>query len=201
MADPASNWFEIERRVITWSPLSTLNDKITPLGYNGDPNLVNPLGTPGEQWLYNLPIGQFYKQTNATLWWKNGTPNTWINIVTGGGAGVTGIYTGPTVAVADVVTISASDTVIPANASNPSENPIIGVCISKPTGTTAEVQLAGEISVFAGLTPNVPYYLAKTAGQITTSVASYTSGDVVQLVGISKNATTLVLRLDSRIIL
>jgi hypothetical protein len=196
MPDPASNWFEIERRVITWSPLTTLNDKITPLGYDGDPNAASPLGTPGEQWLYNLPIGHFYKQSNATLWWKNGHPNTWINLVTGGGgASVTGDYAGATVSIRDAVYVSSSGTVSQASASPPTAaNLTVGICVAKPTPLTATVQYAGETAVFSGLlVAGATYYLDTVAGQITNSVAGHTTGDSIQVVGVAKDSNTLVI--------
>jgi len=200
MADPVINQFEIERRVITWSPLTTLNDGVTSLGYDGDPNLVNPAGTPGEQWLYSLPIGQFYKQSDATLWWKNGTPNTWQQIIGGsGGPNVVGTYTGPTVSVGDAVTVSAADTVIPADASAASQHPVIGICIEKPAASTAVVQLAGEVSVFGGsLTANSRYWLSNsTPGQMVTTLAGFSSGDIVQLVGVSKSTSVLTLKIET----
>ena len=196
MPDPVSNWFEIERRVITWSPLTTLNDGITPLGYDGDPNLVSPIGTPGEQWLYNIPIGQFYKQSNATLWWKSGAPNTWINLVTGGGGNsVEGTYNGPTVNVADAVYVSSSGTVSQADASTPTgQNFTIGVCIAKPTPTTATVRYAGEAAVYSGtLIAGNTYYLDTTAGQITNNVSGHGTGDAIQIVGVAKDSNTLVI--------
>lgn len=196
MADPVINQFEIERRVITWSPLTTLNDGITPLGYDGDPNLVSPVGTPGEQWLYSLPIGQFYKQSNATLWWKNGTPNTWINISSGGGGGtVEGNFTTATVNVADVVYVSAASTVSQADATLPTGARLnIGICIAKPTPTTATVQFAGEAAVFGGtLTAGDTYYLDTTAGQITNNVSGHTTGDAIQIVGVAKDTNTLII--------
>jgi len=196
MADPVLNQFEIERRVITWSPLTTLNDKVTPLGYDGDPNAVNPLGTPGEQWLYNLPIGQFYKQSNATLWWKTTTPNTWINIAAGGSTGaVVGTYTGPTVNVADAVYVSAANTVSQADASSPTgANFTVGICIAKPDVATATVQYAGEAAVFSGtLVAGDTYYLDTTAGQITNNVSGHGAGDTIQIMGVAKDSNTLVI--------
>ena len=197
MADPIINQFEIERRVITWSPLTTLNDGVTPLGYNGDPNLVNPVGTPGEQWLYSVPIGQFYKQTNATLWWKSGAPNTWINLVTGGGGGgtVEGTFSGVAVFVPDAVYVSASGVVSPADASNPTGLKLtVGICIAKPVPGTATVQYAGEAAVFAGtLTAGATYYLSTLAGQITTNVAGHGAGDAIQIVGVAKDTSTLII--------
>jgi len=86
MADAVSNQREIERRQISWNSLTTLNDGVTSLGWDDDPNDVVDGNTPGESWLYSLPVGQFYKQSNATLWWKTGSPNTWQQV----GVGVAG---------------------------------------------------------------------------------------------------------------
>ncbi len=83
MADASSNQFEIERRQITWSPLTTLNDGITALTWDADPNTVVPGNSDGEDWLYGLPIGHLYKQSDATLWWKTGSPNTWQQVGVG----------------------------------------------------------------------------------------------------------------------
>jgi len=80
MADAVQNLFEIERRAIMWTPLITLNDGVTALGWDADPNTVVDGNTPGESWLYSLPVGQFYKQSNANLWWKAGSPNIWIQL-------------------------------------------------------------------------------------------------------------------------
>jgi len=197
MPDPASNWFEIERRVITWSPLSTLNDKITPLGYDGNPNLVSAVGPPGEQWLYSLPIGQFYKQSNATLWWKIAPPNTWIDLTSGGGGGtVEGTFSGPTVSISDAVYVSAASTVSQADASTPTGSKLtIGICIAKPNPTTATVQFAGEATVFSGsLVAGDTYYLDTTAGQITNNVAGHSDGDAIQIIGVAKDASTLIIQ-------
>jgi len=85
MSDAATNQFELERRAILWTPLTTLNDKVTALGWDDDPNDVVDGNSPGESWLYILPIGQFYKQSDATLWWKTGLPNTWQQVNFGEG--------------------------------------------------------------------------------------------------------------------
>ncbi len=197
MADPVINQFEIERRVIAWSPLTTLNDGVTSLGYDGDPNLVNPAGTPGEQWLYTIPIGQFYKQSNATLWWKSGAPNTWINVVAGGGGStVEGTYTAPTgMVVNDAVYVSASATVARASAALPlGQSFIVGICVAKPTMVTATVQYAGEAAVFAGtLVAGATYYLDTALGQITNNVAGHGAGDAIQIIGVAKDSNTLVI--------
>jgi hypothetical protein len=204
MADPVINQFEIERRVITWSPLTTLNDGITPLGYDGDPNLVNPVGTPGEQWLYSVPIGQFYKQSDATLWWKNGSPNSWVELVGGGGgASIEGTFSTATVGVRDAVYISSASTVDQAIATVPlGEKPTIGICISKPSATTAVVQYAGEVGVFSGsLVAGDTYYLDTVAGQLTNNISGHGSGTVIRVIGVAKTTSVLVLQPQPGVVL
>lgn len=197
MADPVINQFEIERRVITWSPLTTLNDGVTPLGYDGDPNLVSPVGTPGEQWLYSVPIGQFYKQSNATLWWKNGAPNTWINLAGGGGGStVEGTYSAPAGMVAsDAAYVSGPSAVARASATLPLGQYFnVGICVAKPTAVTATVRYAGEAAVFGGaLTAGATYYLDTAAGQITNNVAGHGPGTAIQILGVAKDSNTLVI--------
>jgi len=119
----------------------------------------------------------------------------------GGGPGITGTYSSnTTVAIGDVVTIVASNTVDRADATILGNKPVIGICISKPTTTTAVVQLAGEVSVYgSSLTPNTTYFLSKTPGALTANLSGFVSGDVVQTIGISKNPSTLTIRYESRI--
>lgn len=81
MADAITNAFEIERRAIMWTPLITLNDGITALTWDADPNTVVDGNSSGETWLYSLPVGHFYKQTDSTLWWKTASPNTWEQLI------------------------------------------------------------------------------------------------------------------------
>jgi hypothetical protein len=99
-----------------------------------------------------------------------------------------------TVAVGDVVYLSAADTVDKASATDDTK-PAIGVVVSKPTATTAVVRWGGTASVFAGLTPGATYYLSTVAGTITDTAPSG-SGNIVQRLGFAKNATTLFIQID-----
>lgn len=118
----------------------------------------------------------------------------------GGGGGITGTYSCPAaVAIGHVVTITGTNTVDRADAAILGTKPVIGICISKPDATTAIVQLVGEVSVFgASLIPNTTYFLSKTPGALTATLAGFVPGDVAQTVGISKNPSTLTLRFESR---
>lgn len=112
----------------------------------------------------------------------------------GGGGSVVGTYTGPTVSVQDAVYVSSSDTVSQANATGSiGKLPTIGICIEKPDASTAKVQLAGEVSIMTGLTPGAVYFLDRTSGQITANISSHTTGDTLQIIGVAKSTTVLVL--------
>ena len=116
--------------------------------------------------------------------------------------GISVLYDGPTVDVGDAVTMAGLNAVIQADASLSWQNPVIGVCIEKPTPLVALVQLSGEVNVFpASLTPGAKYFLDKSAGAITTDVSAFVTGDVVQLLGIAKTDSTLTLAIGTRTIL
>ena len=76
----------------------------------------------------------------------------------------------------------------------------IGIVISKPTTTTANVLYNGEVDGFTGLVAGDPYYLSETAGQIT-SVAPSATGHVVQIIGTAKDDTTLMVEIDGSFVL
>jgi len=113
----------------------------------------------------------------------------------GGGGNVIGTYTGTAVIVGNAVYVSTSDTVNKSNATGAiGRVPTIGICIEKPDVDTAKVQLAGEISgVLSGLTPGATYFLDRVSGQITNNISSHTTGDTLQIIGVAKSTTVLVL--------
>lgn len=125
------------------------------------------------------------------------TSLTWTQIAgPGTPGGSSAIYTVDTgVAVLEAVYASAANTADEADATTTATAPCIGFVSSKPTATSAVVQREGELGGFAGLTAGATYYLATTAGTITTT-APTTGGQVVQRVGYAKNTTTLVIELD-----
>jgi len=88
MATTDSNFFELMRRGFLWTSTTTLDDEVTPMTWDDDPNDVVNGNTDGESKLYAMPIGAFYMETDGTLWFKNGTPNTWEQVSIGAGSGV-----------------------------------------------------------------------------------------------------------------
>tara|TARA_B100000131_G_scaffold221323_1_gene212924 strand:+ start:119811 stop:120431 length:621 start_codon:yes stop_codon:yes gene_type:complete len=160
----SENAFEIERRQIAWSPLTTLNDTVTSLLYDGDPNQVSSSGTDGEQWLYTLPIGQFYKQSDATLWWKSASPNTWVKVIqntTGSGGAVyhsvtsltsSNVTTGDTIGSADYTySVTSSDYYIGVDSGSIlSTSQTLAIDLPQPTA-----QEAGRTIVIKDAIPNV----------------------------------------------
>jgi hypothetical protein len=80
--------FEIERRVILFTPKTSMPDA-TQLGFNGDPNTITMPNTPGEQLIFFSPVATRYAQMDMALdnvvqeWAKKTLPNGWVPL--GGG--------------------------------------------------------------------------------------------------------------------
>lgn len=122
----------------------------------------------------------------------------------GGGSGVAvdsaSLYSCPaTVAVRDVVYLSAADAVDKADADDPAKFPAIGFVVTKPSATTCTVRYAGELGGFSGLTLGSTYYSATTPGGIArVGDGDFPTalGSVVQELGFARNATTLAVVID-----
>ena len=80
MATVDSNFFEIQRRGYQWNAISTLDDGITSMGWDTDPNTVVNGNTPGETKLYAMPAGSMFFESGGLLWLKVQMPNTWITL-------------------------------------------------------------------------------------------------------------------------
>jgi hypothetical protein len=80
MATVESNFFEIQRRAYQWNRFSTLDDGVSPLGWDNDPNLCIAGRTAGEDKLISMPIGAFYIRSNGDHYYKHTMPNTWAYI-------------------------------------------------------------------------------------------------------------------------
>jgi hypothetical protein len=105
-------------------------------------------------------------------------------------------YTCPlTVAVLDAVYLSLANTVDKADANDPTKRPCVGIVRSKPTPTSAVVQVYGPLTGFVGLTPGASYYPSETPGLIT-AVAPTVAPTSVQPVGYAKNSTDLQVMVD-----
>lgn len=104
-----------------------------------------------------------------------------------------GTYTVPgTVAVGDTVYVTGASTADKAsNAAFATAGGAVGIVVQKPTGTTAVVALAGEVSTLSGLTAGLTYFLG-TAGAVTATPPT-SAGQVVRRIGVAKSATTLSL--------
>lgn len=82
MATVESNFFEIQRRAYQWNRFSTLDDGVTPLGWDNNPNLAVEGRSPGEDKLVSMPIGAFYIQSNGDHYYKSALPNVWSKLDT-----------------------------------------------------------------------------------------------------------------------
>jgi hypothetical protein len=108
------------------------------------------------------------------------------------GASVKQTYICPgTVNVFDVVALSAADTVDKANAANPALSPALGIVLSKPTATSAEVMHYGSIPGMVGLTVGATYFLSSSSGGMST-IPPTGSGVVVQTLGVATSTTTFL---------
>lgn len=78
MASAENNFFELQRRSYQWNRYSTLDDGVTSLGWDNDPNLAVYGNTPGETKLISMPIGAFFVKSDGTLYFKKSMPNIWV---------------------------------------------------------------------------------------------------------------------------
>jgi hypothetical protein len=91
MATADSNFFEIKRRGIRLNKNTTLDDGITSLLWDDDPNAA--LGTvsrpsqAGEQKLISMLPGADFFQSNGKLWLKTAMPNVWTDYSSGSAVG------------------------------------------------------------------------------------------------------------------
>ena len=99
-----------------------------------------------------------------------------------------------TVNISDVVTLSGPGLVNKADAS--ANFPAVGIVVNKIDPTTAVVRVVGEVNLYLGLSSGSKYYLSESSGQIT-DVAPALSGTVVQVLGVAKDTTTLILNANS----
>jgi predicted RecA/RadA family phage recombinase len=89
-----------------------------------------------------------------------------------------------------------SGTVTPAIATTKPTSRIIGVCIAKPTATTADVQTAGITpSVFAGLTLNENYFLSEVTAGAQDLTPPTGSGEIIMLLGRAISTTQMIIEL------
>ena len=135
--------------------------------------------------------------SNISLNVLNPGTNEQLEISAVGGSGsLTGTYTnGGGVVLGDAVYISGTDTVGRADASGLSTAPCVGFAVA--VGASVTVQYAGEVTLPSPvLVAGAEYYLAASAGQITTT-APTGANRVLQKIGYAKSSTVLVLNPDN----
>jgi len=148
--------------------------------------------------LQGYAVGAGAPGVSQVLTWNG---SAWAPATPGAGTDydtITGVA-GPGLAVNDVVYISASNTVVAANASNVATGPAIGVVVAAVAGVV-DIRMFGKVTTFTGLSPGSEYYVALTSGNITTTPPSVV-GQYVQPVGIALTATTLLVSVQMRTIL
>ena len=96
------------------------------------------------------------------------------------------------VSVQDAVYLKAADLYAKANAGAIATMPVAGFVVSKPTATSALIRSAGDLGGFVGLVARSAYYAAVVAGTISVT-PPVVATQVVQSVGIAKDATTLTI--------
>jgi hypothetical protein len=101
-----------------------------------------------------------------------------------------------TVNVGDAIYLAGDNYIEAANATSETTMPAFGFVATKPTPTTASIRYNGTLGSFTGLTAGHEYYIDTVAGKITDNVDLYTSGNVVQQVGIALNDTTLFVSIN-----
>jgi hypothetical protein len=135
-----------------------------------------------------------FDSANNDLYVWNGT--SWDNLNTVEAANrIENMYTaGEDIDAAEVVYISAADTVSLADAATNYE--AIGVAGTTSLDTTpVSVISEGLAAGFSGLTAGSRYFLSATAGAVTTTAPTASGARVLQ-VGYAKNATTMQLKFD-----
>lgn len=149
-------------------------------GPRGPKGEKGPRGPKGEQGLIGPP-GYNGRQGPP------GTPGTSIEI----------FDTSSSTAIRDLVKITGPNfvTTIVDNSSTEIPWGILGVVLSKPTPTTAEVVIGGRVGGFSGLTAGSAIFVSPT-GTVTHSVPAT---GTVQMIGFATNSDEIIV--DKRIVL
>jgi hypothetical protein len=127
---------------------------------------------------------------------QNPGANESLRIDATGAGAIAGVYLDGGVALNQLVAMRAAapvPTVDPASSTG-SVARVAGF-VSALGGGNATVQYAGELGGFVGLLPQTEYYASAVPGGISTTPPA--SGEIRRKVGIAKDATTLVIRIDA----
>lgn len=183
-----SNYIQLEmpRRPALWT--------YELLSYNGDPN-----GGGAPVQLQAAPKGTYYlRETDHSLWRKEATgATTWVNMDESGSSNATALMSPITYTcssglnVGDFVWMDLTTAYL-IDTSDPSKMPARGVVVSKPTSTTATVQLWGLVSgIFASMVPNATYLIG--VQKLVDSIPTTPSGTTFcrQVAGFALSDTVL----------
>jgi hypothetical protein len=134
----------------------------------------------------------YVNSTDDSLRYWDGTGETLI-----GGTATTSVVIdvncNSAVSVRDVVWFVGANLVDRASASTLTGKRAVGVCVEKPSATTAKVLLVGEISGYATLTSGSEYFVDTAVGALTNDpVADLSTGNTQQYIGIAKTSDILV---------
>jgi hypothetical protein len=142
-------------------------------------------------------INKLVAGVGVNLVQQNVGGNETLRIDNTGAGSPTGIYADGGVAVRQLVSMQLGmpvPTVIPTSA--PSTAAQVAGFVVSVGGGNAVVQYSGELGGFVGLTPYQEYYAAVApVGSISPTPPA--SGNIRRKVGIAKDATTLVIRIDA----
>ena len=110
----------------------------------------------------------------------------------GVGAAVKDVVTSEALAAGDIVNLHVSTGLKARKADATTEKEGVGFVLSAyDSAATATVYFEGIITGLTGLTAGSRYFLAKTAGAVTTDVSAYAAGNILQYLGIAISTTEL----------
>lgn len=109
---------------------------------------------------------------------------------TGIGSDAITATSGEALAAGDFVYISATGTILKADATAPAKAARGYILAAVANGAQATVYFDDNNTAVAGLTPGATYYLSATAGGVTTTPPT-TAGQIVQELGFASSTTSL----------
>lgn len=142
-------------------------------------------------WLQGNPVSSAAPSPNYVLTWNGAA---WAPAASSTGADyatLLGVGDSLGMSVGDVVYVSGSNAVAPADASSDSTMPCRGMVVGTGAGTV-DVRTHGYVTGLAGLTPGADYYVSASAPGAITSTAPSNTGEWVQKVGWALTSSVFV---------
>lgn len=111
-------------------------------------------------------------------------------------------YTCPlSLGVGDLVYLTGDTAIDKADNAAESTGPVIGIVVSKPTTTTAQIKSSGAVDGLTGMTAGEEQFLGTNGNRIESGALPTAVGSVVQHIGVAVSATTIKLALKHVVIL